>query len=200
MEGLVMFWLGWTAWVVVTFLVPKTSNRYGFALFILLFIIFYSININMLSGSINLGFIWLTVSCYWFFHRQTKRNLISSFFWVWVITAIYAGFTLWSIFDPIILIANKEWMVAGLLYVVSSLLIKSTYVRLIAVTLGIMHGELLLNLVLSKIWGTYEVGSGLFFDGLAASLLILFVHLLLQNTLRFLRRLTENSSQATQSL
>lgn len=50
MEGLSMFWLSWVAWIIVTFLMPKSQKRTMIAGFILLFIILYAIQVPVPKG------------------------------------------------------------------------------------------------------------------------------------------------------
>ncbi|MDQ0205902.1 YphA family membrane protein [Alkalicoccobacillus murimartini] len=200
MEGLIMYWFSWCAWIVVTFLVPKSMNRYKWSMFILFFIVFYSIDVTVPSGQLNLGFIWLSVGCYRCFQLQTKQKLFTWFLSVWLITAVYAGFVLWSIYDPIILFAEKQWIVAGLIFCVGYLIMKPSFSRIIVVTLGMLHGEVLVHLIFVQIWGSYEIGDGIFFDALAATQGLFCAHLILKIGLEMAKRLTENSSHASQSL
>ncbi|MFK3936262.1 hypothetical protein ACI2JA_01960 [Alkalihalobacillus sp. NPDC078783] len=200
MEGLFMFWLSWVAWIIVTFLLPKSQKRILIAGFILLFIIMFAIEIPLAKGTINLGFIWLAFGCYWMFHRQARKKLFLSFMFGWFIAAVYAGFSLWTMFDPIIMIVQKEWMMASILFLLSILLMKDSLLRMTVVTLGMIHGEVLSHLVTSTIWGLFEIGNGLFFDGLALSLVILCIHILLKQILGFLQDATEKWRSTTESL
>lgn len=200
MEGLSMFWLSWVAWIIVTFLMPKSQKRTMIAGFILLFIILYAIQVPVPKGTINLGFVWLALGCYWMFHTQVRKRLFLSFMFGWFVAAVYAGFSLWAMFDPIIIIVQKEWMMASILFLLSILLMKNALLRVTIVTLGMIHGEVLTHLVTANIWGLFEIGSGLFFDGLALSLIILGVHILLQQILGLLQDATEKWRSATESL
>lgn len=200
MEGLSMFWLSWVAWIIVTFIMPKSQNRTMIAVFILLFIIFYAIQIPVPNGTINLGFVWLALGCYWMFHRQASKRLFLSFMFGWLIAAVYAGFSLWAMFDPIIVVVQKEWMMTSILFLLSIFLMKNALLRVTIVTLGMIHGEVLTHFVTANIWGLFEIGSGLFFDGLALSLIVLGLHILLQQILSLLQDATEKWRSATESL
>lgn len=200
MEGLFMFWLSWVAWIIVTFLMAKSKKRIMIAGFILLFIIFYSVHIPVPMGTINAGFVWLALGCYWMFHRQARKRLFVSFLFGWFIAAVYAGFSLWTMYDPIIMIVQKEWMMASILFLLSIFLMKNALLRVTVVTLGMIHGEVLTHFVTANIWGLFEIGSSLFFDGLALSLGILSLHILLQTVKGFLQDATEKWRSATESL
>lgn len=175
-------------------------NRFAWSAFILLFIIFYSIDLPISSGTLNLGMLFLATGCYWSVRNEKRKSLLMCMLLTWLLSAMYAGFSLWVMYDPIILIVPKEWMSASIISLAAILVVKKARLRLITAILGLIHGEVLSFFVYQQIWGYYEIGHGAFFDVIATVCLVLVIYRSLQLALLFFEKLVKNNHQTSQTL
>ncbi|TSB46898.1 YphA family membrane protein [Alkalicoccobacillus porphyridii] len=199
-EGLLMYWLCWAAWITVTFLLPKSTKRYRYSVFILMFIILYSVNITIASSTLNVGMIWLSMGCYLHVRNQKALTLLFYMISAWLLSALYAGFSLWVLYDPIILIAPQSWM-AAFIICFSSIFIAKDYKMKVGISiLGMIHGEVLAQLVYGQIWGMYVIGDWMFYDVLAMVCVFFIFMGIFAACMRFFEKWVKSHPYASQSL
>ena len=161
MSGLMFYWLGWMAWTVFVFFVPK-SSRYRLPVILhLLALIFLSGYEAEVLGQYRFNFaglyIFITVSFY--MRKERIRKLLYFVLASFTAAAGYAAFMEFSMLDPILLFADAFWLLsAGLIYTVM-LMSPDWKMRLSILVTGLSAGDFLFAAILSASGVPYTAGA-----------------------------------------
>lgn len=165
MEGSLFYWAFWSFWIVLTFIVKK-HNPYRFKLSaaILIVLILANLHFSILGIDIYLSGLFLLALTYFCLYRMKRIAIIYFFICSFILTIAYVTFHLYEIFDPVMLIFNKNWMMGICLGYLAILLQKTLRERVLLIISGTMQGEILYTYILSKYNFPYTIGSLVYLD------------------------------------
>jgi hypothetical protein len=182
MEGIFFFWLSWIGWVISTFFMKKDNKRLIISAALLIVIIGSPYEVTVLSYPINVSFLLLIVISYAVISQQTKkRTILYLFISSHILATANVAFHLFGMFDPVWIIFDRMWMLAGMMAYLTLLLIKNVWLRLATVCAGFGQGGLMYMLILDRYNFPIEVGSLSYFDVVAQTLMIITVWGLIEN-------------------
>ncbi|BAB05356.1 YphA family membrane protein [Halalkalibacterium halodurans] len=159
MSGGYFFWFAWTSWIVITFFVPKSKVRTKLAVVLLLLIIMSGIQFTIGGQAINASVIFLQMIGYFLVRRSKGTTLLYVCMGTWVIAAAYAGFHFIEVFDPVVLIVDRIWLLGPIIAVLVLLLAVDRRKRFSFVILGFTHGEWLVTFGFRHSYHPVELGS-----------------------------------------
>lgn len=175
MEGLLFYWISWSIWIYLTFVLRKNHPlRWRMSAIMLVLIILSSVHFSIGnfdlfgSGLFILFMVYLSVS-------NEKKGLtfyflISTF----IISIAYSTFHLFEIFDPVWLFFDRGWMLGLAMGGLTLLLQKSFKWRLFTLLAGGVQGEIFTAFILDKYSISDPIGSLDFLDVCAvASIFVL---------------------------
>lgn len=181
LEGIYFYWFAWIGWVILTFFSKKTSKRTFFAFVILLMLTFSTriisvgvieFNVTFFIGLFTSYVILSKVS----FIRQLYFTLASL-----TITIAYVSFHLFELFDPVWLVFERQWMLGIIMAYLTLMLVKEPLLRMAVVFSGIGQGDILYTIILGNFSFPHTIGSLQMLDGLAITLMLLFLWYLFEN-------------------
>ncbi|MDQ0176213.1 YphA family membrane protein [Bacillus chungangensis] len=171
MAGTIFLWCMWAVWIIATFLLPKqTQPRLFLAIFSLLLIIFVPFTFSILFLKIQLTAVVLLLLAYLAISRFDIRKRLYNFISICIVSLGYTGFLLFEIIDPVWLMLDRRILICAYMFLLIWLLEnKDIFSQLSMMTAGMIHGEILFAMILSK-WGMpYLAGSPEFLDTLMIS-------------------------------
>jgi hypothetical protein len=174
MDGILYLWLLWGIWVYATFLLRKSHpDRFRYSFLSLLLICMFPY--GMKTGSVEVAFpvIVLALICILYIRNLCLREKLYLLVAVLSMGMLYAGIGLISIYDPVLMFIDRDFILSLLLVLVSILYYShsSLYrLRLIAVAGSSVVGDFFLSLPLNKIGFSYSVGGHVYLDILALSI------------------------------
>ncbi|MDP4161857.1 MAG: hypothetical protein Q8898_02030 [Bacillota bacterium] len=186
MEGLTFYWVSWFFWVYLTFFARKDSKyRTKMAAAILFTIILSSYHFTVLGIQIGVGGIFAICFSYSFLSGEKKRVIFYFFICNYIITVVYATFQMFGIFDPVLFIVKKEWMMAISLAYIAIILQNTFKGRLMLLISGTMQGEILYAFIVSKYSFSYMAGSFAYLDVCTLSSVLVIAWSVLENARTF---------------
>lgn len=201
MGGLSFLWISWAIWIFVTFFMKKQSPyRTKLAAALLGMIICSSFHFPIGGLDIYAGGLFALLFCYHLLAVEKKRTIIYFFICSYIVTAAYSALHLFEIYDPVLIIFNKDWMMAIILAYIVLILQKTLKGRLILLVSGTMQGEILLAIVVDKLSFNYPVGSFDYLDICAISSALILGWSFLENArIIFETHLIVNQSEKQKS-
>jgi hypothetical protein len=176
MEGNFFYWTAWVFWVIATFFVKKESQiRTKVSACILFVIILSPYFVHLFGFEINLAFLFLYFFMLFQIIQEKRKVGLYIFFPSFVIMLAYGSFQLFELFDPVWVMFKREWMIAVMLLYLCVLLHSDNKKRLYTLIIGIIQGELIYSMILKRAGFSFQTGTELFFDTLAASVFVLFI-------------------------
>lgn len=168
MEGFLFYWLGWTAWIVCTFLISKeTPYRTPISAVLLLWIAFSQHTVSITpTWTVAVWTVIIWILCIWW---VAKGNIKQTLFMVWgslSLTLGYAAFKLISLYDPVWVFIDERWLLAICLVACSVLLSNNGATRAIFISLGMVQGDWLFGWILEKWRFGYTSGGTFLLDTL----------------------------------
>ncbi|HET7616553.1 MAG TPA: hypothetical protein VFK27_06275 [Bacillales bacterium] len=193
-HGLLFYWTVWTAWVVVTFLLPKERLRTELAILILLVLIGSARTLTLYHFQLNAALPVILIYCYWKLSGLKRSKLVYTVAVSHIVTLAYMGFSMYTLYDPAVLWIDRKWMTAVLIFLAVQFMVRSFVLRIVAAVIGTIHGNVLLALTLSGLSLSVLAGSLHFFDMLACCLSLMlawkgyeqlthYLHLFVKRTL-----------------
>lgn len=173
MEGLFFYWAAWAAWVVITFFMNKGRNRTQAAVFLLAVIGFSNKFVTVGGWDINIALLIVLISAYVKLAAYGSSRLLYMILVCHMVALAYIGFTMYRLYDPIVLWFHPTWMMAVLIFLLVQILVKSFPSKCLATGVGIGHGHFIYVWMMSRI--TISAGSLALFDLFAACFLMLAV-------------------------
>ncbi|MBY0122576.1 hypothetical protein [Bacillus sp. S/N-304-OC-R1] len=170
MEGLTFYWITWIYWVISTFFMKKGSlSRFYLSLWILMLIIISPYSFSLYDFEISFASIMLLVTL--FLMVSTIKSLKAAYVLLssFIIMLAYVCFHLFELFDPVLLIFPRNWMLAILLISLTFILQANKLYRFIILILGSIQGEFLYAYILNKYSFPFLIGSYAYLDAIALS-------------------------------
>ncbi|MDP4083892.1 MAG: hypothetical protein Q8934_04665 [Bacillota bacterium] len=165
MEGLMFYWISWSFWVYLTFILKKDNPyRLKIAAMILIVIILASVHFNISRFDVNFSGLFLLFYSYTSLYGKKIKTVLYFFISSFIISIAYVTFHLFEMFDPIWLIFKKEWMMGICIGYLTVLLQKTLKGRLLVTISGTMQGEILYSFILNKYDFPYQIGSFAYLD------------------------------------
>ncbi|MFJ7725539.1 hypothetical protein ACIQXV_05160 [Neobacillus sp. NPDC097160] len=202
MEGAMFYWICWSLWVYLTFLLNR-GNPYRFKLSAIILILLLLSNFQLKVGifEVQAGGLFLLITSYLFISQEKRGAMIYYFICSFIISMAYVTFHLFEIFDPIWIIFKKEWMMAIVFGCLAILLQKTLKGRLLIMICGTMQGEFLYAFILNKFPFPHPIGALEYLDvcSLIAALLVGWSLLenagpIIQNHIHFFEKGKQKSS------
>ncbi|MBU8789741.1 hypothetical protein NSA56_08075 [Oceanobacillus caeni] len=172
-EGILFFWASWLLWIIVTFLMKKSSRRTILAYWILLTIISSSLYFHIGPFMFSLAIFTLFIGSIILMSKQTKTfyHLLSAF----TITICYSALLLWEKISPIWVILPREILISIIISCFVYVLCHNFVGRISICLFGMLTGEMIYSFILSSYGFQEVVGEKAFLDTLICTLLILSV-------------------------
>ncbi|MFZ7945071.1 MULTISPECIES: YphA family membrane protein [Bacillaceae] len=154
------YWICWSIWVYLTFLVNK-KNPYRLNLSATILVVIFLSNYQFSIGifTIQASGLFLLIISYLFFSQEKRGAIIYYFICSFIVSIAYVTFHLFEIFDPIWIIFKKEWMMGIVFGYLAILLQKTLKGRLQIIICGTIQGEFLYAYILNKFPFPYTIGS-----------------------------------------
>jgi hypothetical protein len=151
MEGLLFYWISWSLWIYLTFILRKNHPlRWRMSAMMLMLIILTSVHFSIGhfelfgSGLFILFIVYMSVS-------NEKKGLTFYFLISSLIISIaYSTFHLFEIFDPVWLFFDRGWMLGLIMGGLTLSLQKSFKWRFFTLLAGGMQGEILTAFLLER--------------------------------------------------
>lgn len=165
LSGFFVYWFGWLAWIICTFLFKKTELRAIFSLIILALLLFIPLEIRLWHVSVSLGFLLCLFTCYFYLGKLAWKKLWYHVFSTSCIAGSYLLMNELIRIDPVVLIFDQNILLTIPPLLVAFLLTRGVG-RSVMLALGLLHGEIFLHLYRSSLTNVI-VGTYAFFDVLA---------------------------------
>jgi hypothetical protein len=202
MEGAMFYWICWSFWVYLTFILEKHHPyRLKLSVFVLLLIISSDFHFTFAKVEYYASGFYLLFLSYALISQEKIGAIFYYFICSFIVSMAYVTFHLFEIFDPIWIIFKKEWMMGICFGYLAILLQKTLKGRLLIILAGTMQGEFLYAHILSRYQFPYTIGAFAYLDvcALISALLVgwsIFENagVFLQNHLHFLEKGKQKSS------
>lgn len=173
MDGLYFYWIFWAFWIIAAFFMKKTLARMLLIQWILAAISLsvFSFSIAAIKVSLSALFLFFTALMAILATKEKKRPY--SLFAVFIVTLAFAGFQLIELYDPVVFLFNRTWMMAAYLTLLVVLLEKDVRMQMAVLIAGAIYGDLLLAVLLRNI-AEYHAGSLATLDVIALVLAVLY--------------------------
>ena len=199
LEGIIFLGVAWVIWIIATFFIKRTSkDRFKIAFIVLLLIILSPFETSFFDFQFNAAavflYLYLLVEVA-YLNRKTGYYLFLS---TLILMLAYVSFLLMELYDPILVIFERKWMVSFILVYLCLLLEDNKKLRYYSILIGTLHGELIFSFILKKITLTYPVGTFPFFDTIASALILLSAWTVLEFATVFLELQTNHLGRGKQ--
>lgn len=168
MEGAMFYWILWSFWIYLTFILNKHHpDRTKVSAVLLIVIILADIHVQLGGVEFYAGGFFLLILSYTTMNGKKAKAVVYFFICSFIVMLAYVAFLLFEIFDPAWLIFKREWIIGVCLGYLVSLLQKTLAGRLAAIISGTMQGEILYAFILSKFNFHYPIGAPGYLDAWA---------------------------------
>ncbi|WP_062104795.1 YphA family membrane protein [Bacillus niameyensis] len=169
MAGNLFFLFMWCLWIYFTFMMNKNNNiRWKAAASILIIIIFVPVKMDVGPLTLSGPALFLLFACYYMAAKFTLKKQIYLLFSVIALMLGYTGFLLMELYDPIWVIIDRRIILSFVLFVVGYFIYPTSIrLRLLFILLGVIQGEIVFAIILSKWQISYIIGALESFDFLA---------------------------------
>lgn len=177
LEGIVFYWISWSIWIAVTFLLDKKNKiRYPLSLGVLLIIIGSIYTLDFGEFSISVTALIILSLTYYFITRLRKAGAIYVFICNLIILLAYCSFLLFELFDPVWVVFDRKWMLSIILVYLTLMVHENHLMRILIILMGTLNGEVLFALIIRQYQFPYIVGSLAFLDvvSMAAAVILLW--------------------------
>jgi hypothetical protein len=193
MDGSLFYWILWSFWIYLTFIMDKKHPlRFGISACILVIIVLSEIYFTIGNYQVYASGVFILVLSYIFLSREKNGAQLYAIICSVIVTIAYVTFRLYEIFDPVWLIFPEIWMMGIGLFVLGILLQNTLKGRLLVIISGTMHGEICYALFLNRFQFTYPIAALPYLDICVFAIILFFVWNLmeksgaiLQNQVRF---------------
>ncbi len=175
MDGGYFYFLAWMGWIITTFFMKKESIRWRMSAFILLFIVCSQFTFSIASFSLSVNALFISIIAFGIVGIYSVWQKLYTLFSALIVAMLYTSFHLLEVYDPIWIIINRTLMLSAALVYASVLLHRDRLLRLCALYIGMIQGEILVAFIFRKLHFPYELGSLLFFDSIAVSTLFVAI-------------------------
>ncbi|WP_075982143.1 YphA family membrane protein [Bacillus massilinigeriensis] len=168
MEGILFYWVIWFLWIITTFFLSKTNPiRIKVAIWLLLCIIFSTRRIELFHMQFSYSSIYILITIYFLASKYSLKKRMYLIITSLVVMMAYVSILMFELFDPVLLIIKREWIIPLILTYVVFLLYNETEMRLISLLAGTVHGEVLFSIIVEKLTAGYTIGSLVYLDVIA---------------------------------
>ncbi|SDM45951.1 hypothetical protein [Bacillus sp. OK048] len=182
MEGSLFYWILWSFWVYITFVMDKSNrHRSALAACILVVIILSNTHFMVAGFEYYAGGLFLLILSYIILSKKKLGSLLYAFICSFILTISYVTFNLFVIYDPIWVIFEKEWMMGICFSCLAIFLQTSLKERMLIFVSGTMQGEILYAYYLRKFELSYPIGTVAYLDVSALTILLLVSWSILEN-------------------
>ncbi|WP_100407195.1 YphA family membrane protein [Bacillus solitudinis] len=172
MDGVLAYWLGWMAWVMVTFFAKKTRKRVVIAANLLIVLILLSFELTIFGYDVSGSFLFLGVCCCFELGRKKWWSLVYCGVVACIIGSAYASFLLIVIYDPVIELMDTRLMISAIVVLISILTISDWRNRILFSIVGLLQGEWMYAMVVKELFNSTKIGGGYFFDIISVMMMI----------------------------
>lgn len=175
MEGLMFYFISWSMWVYLTFIMKKENPlRVKLSVAVLTCIsLAAAVPITIGRFEVSAIGLFMLIVTYMALRQENSKTLLYFYICSFILTIAYVTFCLFEIFDPVWLIFNKDWMLAVCLGYLAILLQKKLRGRLLLLISGTMQGEILYAYILGKYNFHYSIGSFAYLDAFSLTAILL---------------------------
>lgn len=168
MDGVFVYWFGWLAWIVGTFLLPKNELRQVMCASILALLCFIPLNVIISGNQISIGYVFSLLICYLQLGKLKFIGIMYPAVCCLFVAATYIGIQELIRLDPVILLIDGRFLSAGAV-LLTIFILKRRANRTAVLATGLLYGDLFLNVYRHGFNGGMELGSLAFFDVFAIS-------------------------------
>ncbi|OLP64970.1 hypothetical protein BACPU_19260 [Bacillus pumilus] len=159
MEAMYYYWSIWFIWIIVTFIMGKSTWRTILAVCVLIHIIFSHLMISILDIGMNAGYlITLVYACIAFVTFRPKQRIMRIMQCCSMISA-YAFFMIFALYDPVwFTIIKVDWVVFSLLILMCLTYGHQLTERMTLWMMSVCLGEALYALAIHRLTSSIVVG------------------------------------------
>ncbi|MDN4527617.1 YphA family membrane protein [Fictibacillus fluitans] len=174
LDGIFFYWFTWIGWAYCSFLMKACPQRTIYSMMLLMMVILQGFTIRAGNLLLHFSFAFLLVSCFMSVFRLRFKGVISFVFYSCLVALAYNAMLLFSLYDPVWIVVEVKWMLAGALFLLSLFLMRDTGMRPYMLGAGMALGETVYHFIIKKLALTLELGSLSFFDVLSMSVALCF--------------------------
>lgn len=164
-EGLIFYFVSWCVWVVVTFLMAKTRERFLAGLFLMVLIISSNESVAIFHFRFSLTAIIITCVCIAILINRKK--VVYPTFASIIVSIGYAGMLLWETVVPVWVVMPRLILLSLLCYILLYFLVESMMVRLAIWGFGSVFGEFIYSMVVMGYNVSAPIGDAGYLDVLS---------------------------------
>lgn len=182
-DGLTFYWFSWLFWGITTFFLKKGTLRTTFSVLILASILFSNIHFWVGKYLTFSPFLFVLITSLFFF--TTLSRPLYHLFCSFILMIGYTAILFWKNTASIYILMPDFFLWPLLYCIITLLMVKGLYHRIIISILGAVHGEILHGLILSSYHLPETLGGQDFF-------IILYMTLLYQLLLDIYKKVKTN--------
>lgn len=186
MDGIFFYWFAWAGWVYCTFIMKRSRHRTLFSISILLILISHGMVITSGNISLNLSFILVFIGSYLFLLKMPFKQMLYYVFGAFIVAMAFDSMLLFSMYDPVWLVVEVKWMLAGCLFILSLLLFRDSAYRPFALAAGCCQGDLVYRIIIKNLTSAIELGGPVLMDVVSITLALCFIGKGIQQFSQFL--------------
>ncbi len=186
MEGIFYYWFFWGFWIYITFIMKKGKNRTFLSFLVLGLIVLAHLKVVLFDITLTIAFILSLFIAYYIVAIQSVSMKFYLFVICLMVTLIYVGFELFQLYDPVIIMFHSSWMSGIFIAIIVLSSIRDLKFRIISTFIGASHGDLIFSLFLRRIYVDKTVGSVVFFEVIAITVLLLLMWTMLERAIAFI--------------
>ncbi|GGA61190.1 YphA family membrane protein [Ornithinibacillus halotolerans] len=175
MDGLLFYWIAWFLWIIVTFLLPKTTFRTICAVWILCAIIVTNLYITI--GYLEISITYLALLLGGFVYIASLERKYFHIFTAITVMVGYTSLLIWEANAPVWIFLPRILLIPFICILLISFVSKHLHHRLAIALTGISAGECLYSVLLANYSISQTVGSFKFLDTISV---ILFIVILIE--------------------
>lgn len=178
MDGFHFYWIFWAFWIIAAFFMKKTGTRRKLIQWILAVISLSVFSFSAAGIRVSFSALFLLFTALWFVLSTREKKRFYVFVAIFIVMLAFAGLQLIELYDPVVFLFNRSWMLSAILTVLIVLLEKDVCVQMAALLSGVIYGDLLFAVLLRDI-AEYEAGSLATLDVIALTMALLYsLHLI----------------------
>ncbi|WP_257347723.1 YphA family membrane protein [Pseudalkalibacillus decolorationis] len=159
MDGSYFYWFLWIGWVITTFIMKKSAERFWLSLLLLLVIILSTTTLHIEAHAMNAAFLLVGLISYLFIGKYKILTIGTSIFFSFLVSFVYIGIHLLIIYDPIWILIDRVYLISIPIAALVLTISKPLDLRLSIVLSGVFHGELGYSIFMNGFAPGYIIGS-----------------------------------------
>ncbi|MCA1058315.1 hypothetical protein LCL96_05185 [Rossellomorea aquimaris] len=174
MDGIMYLWLLWGMWIYTTFLMRKSHpHRFRYSFLCLLLICAFPYGMKIASVEVSFPVFVLALICILYIRNLHLKDKLYMLIAVLTMGMLYAGVGLLSIYDPVLMFMDRDYILSLSFVLVSVLFYGHSSLsefRVIAIGGSSVIGDFFLSVPLNNVGFTYPIGGPAYLDILALSI------------------------------